>query len=150
MDFKELKQSLLAQKASLILFLETLIKQRRAIIENNILALEESIAAEEHLLVRIHSLEKVSREVIRELIKTNSLKVQNYSLSSLIKAVSDDLNYNVDELQDMQYEIQQLVTEISRANEHNRVLVNHARSFVRETINSLVNENSSPMLDRKL
>ena len=149
MEVNELKQSLIEQKANLQLFLDTLIKQRRAIIENNVQLLEESIAAEERLLSRIHNLEQSSKEAIKTLVRTYGLKVQNYSLSMLLKAAAAKSEIKLDDLLELKENIQILVNEISRANEHNRILVNHARSFVRETINALVNDKNAPLLDRK-
>lgn len=149
MEVNELKQSLIEQKANLQLFLETLIKQRRAIIENNIQSLEETIAAEEQLLSRIHNLEQSSKEAIKILVRTYGLRVQNYSLSMLLKAAAAKSEIKLDDLFELRENIQILVNEISRANEHNRILVNHARSFVRETINALVKDKSAPLLDRK-
>lgn len=150
MEINELKQSLIEQRANLQLFLETLLKQRRAIIENNIESLEESIAAEEQLLMRIHNLEQESKETIKSLVRTHGLRVQNYSLSMLLSAAAAKSEVKLDDLFNIQNNIQRLVNEISRANEHNRVLVNHARSFVRETINALVNDNGAQLLDRKI
>lgn len=150
MELNELKQTLIEQKNNLQLFLETLIKQRRAIIENNMEALEESIAAEEQLLTKIHALEQNSKEAIKNLVRTHGLRVQNYTLSMLLTAAAERAEIDLDDLFYLKHNIQKLVNEISRANDHNRVLVNHARSFVRETINALVNENNTALLDRKM
>jgi hypothetical protein len=45
--------------------------------------------------------------------------------------------------------LKKLVTQIVKINDQNRMLIDQARSFVKETVSALVNNNQSPIFDRK-
>ncbi len=138
------------QEESLKQFLECSISKQKAIVQNDIDSLHNSLNHEEKILSQIENNGKRISLVIENLAKEFGIDLGEVSLSELLKAVNNKTEVNVKVINLLRNSIKDLIGKSSKINEQNKILIDHSRSFLRETIAVLIGLNKRPLLDRKI
>ena len=146
----DLESILELQKHNLQKMLEVLKSHQTALVHNDLKLIEDSITSEEVLLQNIMKTETEKSTIIEQLDKQYSLHLVKPSLTNLLIAVQRKEDFNYDSLQKLQFVIKKLTLEISRINLQNRVLIENAKSFIKNTISALVGQNKRQLLDKRL
>ena len=146
----DLESILELQKHNLQKMMGVLKNHQTALIHNDLKQIEDSITSEEVLLQNIMKTETEKSTIIEQLDKQYSLHLVKPSLTNLLIAVQRKEDFNYDSLQKLQFVIKKLTLEISRINLQNRVLIENAKSFIKNTISALVGQNKRQLLDKRL
>ena len=146
----DLESILELQKHNLQKMLGVLKSHQTALVHNDLKLIEDSITSEEVLLQNIMKTETEKSTIIEQLDKQYSLHLVKPSLTNLLIAVQRKEDFNYDSLQKLQFVIKKLTLEISRINLQNRVLIENAKSFIKNTISALVGQNKRQLLDKRL
>jgi flagellar biosynthesis/type III secretory pathway chaperone len=147
MEMAELNQMLEENKMNLENFLQVLSEQQKYLVDNNIHGLEGSIVKEEKLLSRIEDVKKKTSELISVLIEKYSIETKGTKLSDFVNAIKDKIKIDATVL--LQKKIFELANQVKEMNQQNKILIEHARSFIKATVKALSDENCL-ILDRKV
>ena len=150
MEMIDLFRSLKDQHQFLEAFLNTIMLQQRAIIENNMTGLEETIKTEGALMIYIEQHEKKVLEIIGELSQKYSIDVPSNKLSDFVAAVKAKKIMETGSIEKIQNSLKKYILRIAKVNAQNKILIEQARSFVQETISAIVSFNKNQILDRKI
>jgi len=150
MEMNDLYNLLKEQHKFLETFLDTLSLQQKAIIESDLTGLQETIKAEGSLMVNFKHYEINMKEMISELSNKYSLKVTEDKLSEFINIINNKMEFNSGRFVKLHRSLQDLTNQILKINNQNKLLIDQARNFIKETISALVNNNQNPILDRKI
>ncbi len=147
METSQLDRMLEENKINLEKFLQVLSEQQKHLVDNNISGLEQSIIKEEKLINQIEEVKFKTAEALSNLIEEYSIKVNGSRLKDFISAVKNKIN--IDETIILQKKIFDLANQVKQMNNQNKVLIEHARSFIKATVKALSTDNSL-VLDRKV
>ncbi len=150
MDMNDLLKLLKDQHQLLHAFHDTIVIQQKAIIGNDVKGLEETIKTEGALLINIELYEKHVEEVIMQLSSKYEINNSANKLSEFIEAIKIKREINPINLIKLQISLRKMVTQIIKVNNQNKMLIDQARYFIKETIAALVNKNHTSILDRKV
>ncbi len=150
MKTDELISVLEEQQESLKSFLECSKNKQKAIVGNDIDNLRNSLVHEEKLLSKIEISSKNISFTVEKLAGEYGLDLKKLSLAEFLNAVNNKMEINVKVINLLRNSIKDLISEAARINEQNKVLIEHSRSFLRETIAILIGLNKHPLLDRKV
>lgn len=150
MEMNDLIRSLREQYQFLEAFLNTIILQQRAIIENDMTGLEETIKTEGALMLHIEQREKQMVNIIGELSAKFAIDLPNKKLSDFVNAVKSKNDIEIGSLEKIQNALKKKVMKIAKVNAQNKILIEQARSFIQDTISSLIRLNKNQILDRKI
>ncbi len=150
MKTNHLITALKEQEESLRLFLECSINKQNAVVHNDIESLHSSLNHEEKILSQIELNGKRISSVIESLAGEYGLNLNTVSLSEFLKAVNHKTEINVKVINLLRNSIKDLISKSSKINEQNKILIEHSRSFLRETIAILIGLSKRPLLDRKV
>jgi|YelNatPaOPRAMG01_1025707.scaffolds.fasta_scaffold00063_32 hypothetical protein len=149
MEMSDLFKSLKQQHQFLEAFLNTIQLQQRAIVENDITGLEETIKTEGALLLNIEQYEKQMVKVINELSEKYSLNTNSNKLTDFIEAMKEKRNFDSGNIIKLQTSLRKLILQIAKINAQNRLLIQQASNYLKDTISTLVGLNKNPIFDRK-
>ncbi len=147
MEMAELNQMLEENRLNLENFLSVLSEQQKYLVDNNIQGLEESIVKEEKLLTRIDDIKQKTSGLISILVEKYSIEMTGNKLRDFINAVKDKIK--IDDTLLLQKKIVELANQVKEMNKQNKILIEHARSFIKATVKALADENCL-VLDRKV
>ena len=150
MKTNNLINALKEQEESLKLFLECSISKQKAIVKNDIEALHNSLTREEKILSQIDNNGKRITSVLEILSLEYGLKPAPVSLSEFLNSVVNNSEINVKVINLLRNSIKDLIGRSSKINEQNKILIDHSRNFLRETIGVLIGLSKRPLLDRKV
>lgn len=150
MKTNELISALEEQEESMKHFLNCTINKQKAIVKNDMAALHDSLVNEEKLLTKIEINSKKVTSAIEDLAEEFGLELKKNSLSEFLNEVNDKSEINVKVINLLRNSIKDLIGKSSRINEQNKILIEHSRSFLRETISMLIGLSKRPLLDRKV
>ncbi len=150
METKQLAKILKEQEKNLKEFLDAALQKQKGIISQDFEEIQKAIALEEKLLRKINSTEKIRNEFIKEMSIKYSLELNSSSLSGIIKIYETKQDPNLDVFVKLQKTLKNLIDKIWQVNWQNRVLIDNARNFIKETIHALNHSNKKPLLDRKI
>lgn len=150
MKTNNLINALKEQEESLKLFLECSISKQKAIVKNDIEALHNSLTREEKILSQIDKNGKRITSVLEILSLEYGLKPAPVSLSEFLNSVVNNSEINVKVINLLRNSIKDLIGRSSKINEQNKILIDHSRNFLRETIGVLIGLSKRPLLDRKV
>lgn len=150
MEMSDLFNLLREQHQFLESFLDTIVLQQRAIIESDVKGLEETIKTEGALLINFEYYEKHMSSMIRELSEKYSLDASSGKLSDFVNTLKGKREFNPKSLVRIQSSMQKLMLQIIKINNQNKMLVDQARNFIKETVSAFINNNQKPILDRKI
>jgi 3-methyladenine DNA glycosylase Tag len=149
MKTNQLIAALKEQEESLKQFLECSINKQKAIVQNDIESLHKSLNNEEKILSQIENNGKKISSVIGNLARDYGLELESVSLSEFLNSVTNKSEINVKVINLLRNSIKDLIGKSSRINEQNKILIDHSRNFLRETIAVLIGLSKRPLLDRK-
>jgi 3-methyladenine DNA glycosylase Tag len=149
MKTNQLIAALKEQEESLKQFLECSINKQKAIVQNDIESLHKSLNNEEKILSQIENNGKKISSVIGNLAGDYGLELESVSLSEFLNSVTNKSEINVKVINLLRNSIKDLIGKSSRINEQNKILIDHSRNFLRETIAVLIGLSKRPLLDRK-
>lgn len=149
MEMSDLFKSLKQQHQFLEAFLNTIQLQQRAIVENDIAGLEETVKTEGALLLNIEQYEKQMVKVIKELSEKYSLNTSSNKLTDFVEAIKEKSNLDSSNIIKVQTSLRKLILQIAKINAQNRILIQQASNYLKDTISTLVGLNKNPILDRK-
>jgi FlgN protein len=150
MKTNELIKTLKDQEENIKQFLKCSINKQKAIVQNDINSLHNSLNREENILSQIEMTGKKISIVIENLAKEYGLELEAISLSEFLNAVTDKTEINVKIISALRNSIKDLISKSSKINDQNKILIDHSRNFLRETIAVLIGLNKRPLLDRKI
>lgn len=149
MEINQLNKVIKEQHECLQNFLTVVKLQQKSLIENDLEGLEDSIAKEEKILTLLNRIKDEKARVIKNLAEENNIILKNFSLGDLLENFKNKTEIKFSNLEKVQFSIKNLILQIDKINQQNKILIEHSRNFIKETINILVNKNK-PILDRKV
>lgn len=150
MKTEKLITALEEQEKNLKDFVECTVSKQKALVSNNLEELQQLLIREEKLLSGLDEQGIQISSAIGSLAEENSLKLKSNTVSEFIKAVRQKTEVNLKVIILLQDSIRQLVSKAIYTNEQNKILIQHSRNFIRETILKLVALNNNQLLDRKI
>ncbi len=150
MDMNDLLKLLKDQHQLLQAFHDTIVLQQKVIINNDVKGLEETIKTEGALLINIELYEKHVEEAIKQLSNRYGIKNSSGKLSEFVDAIKVRKEINSMNLLKLRNSLQKIVANTIRVNNQNKMLIDQARYFIKETISALVSKNHTSILDRKV
>ncbi len=150
MKTNELVTVLKEQEESLKQFLECSLNKQKAIVQNDIENLHNSLNHEEKILSQIENNGKKISSVIEILANDYGLELEEVSLSEFLNSVTNKTEINIKVINLLRNSIKDLINKSSKINEQNKILIDHSRNFLRETIAVLIGLSKRPLLDKKV
>ncbi len=150
MNMEKLAEELKIQEQNLVEFIECSSHKQKILVNNDINELSQLLIEEEKLLAKLDSQAITITETIESLAEEFSLKLGANTVSEFLKAVKYRTEVNVKVISLLRNSISDLAAKAAHINEQNKILIEHSRSFIRETILSLVALNNNQLLDRKI
>jgi hypothetical protein len=150
MKSNELISVLKEQEDSLKQFLVCSLNKQKAIVQNDIEKLHNSLNNEEKILSQIENNGKKISSIIEKLAEDYGFKMNTVSLSEFLNSVDNKTEINFKVISLLRNSIKDLVGKSSRINEQNKILIDHSRNFLRETIAVLIGLSKRPLLDKKV
>lgn len=150
MKANELVTALKEQEEILKQFLECSLNKQKAIVQNDIESLHNSLNNEEKILSQIENNGKKISSIISKLAKDYGLELEAVSLSEFLSSVQNKSEINVKVINLLRNSIKDLISKSSKINEQNKILIDHSRNFLRETIAVLIGLSKRPLLDKKV
>ncbi|MDP3150468.1 MAG: flagellar export chaperone FlgN [Ignavibacteria bacterium] len=150
METQHLVKALKQQESNLQKFLDSLLKHQQALINHNLPVMDEVILVEANLLKDINGVDKEVVKTINQLSAQYSLATTSTKLLDFTKAIKKiSMNDYVNLLQ-IQKSLRGLLTKIQTINSQNSLLIENARSFIKQTFTSLAGVNNDPILNRRV
>lgn len=150
METKHLVKALKEQEFNLQKFLESLLKHQQALIDHNLPVMDEVILVEANLLKDINGVDKEVVKTINQLSAQYSLGITSTKLLDFTKAIKNiSMNDYVNLLQ-IQKSLRALLTKVQTINTQNSLLIENARSFIKQTFTSLAGVHNDPILNRRV
>ena len=152
MKINDLLTSLKSNRASLESFLKVIEEQKNSLVKNDNKLLEEAIIREEKLLNNISSQQSKIIVLLKELSEELNLNIEGNKfpkINDIIQAMEKKNRQEAGELSLINASIKDVVTKIDTALRRNKILIDHSRNFIKDTITALAKP-SQPILDRKI
>jgi len=150
METKQLVNALKAQEAHLQKFLETLLTHQRALINHNVPAMDDSIVTETKILQEINSLDKEIIKTMNQLSEQYAFQTTSTKLLEFTKAIKNINMSDYVNLLQIQKSLRALLVKIQTINSQNSLLIENARSFIKQTFTSLAGVHNDPILNRRV
>ena len=144
--FDELKK----QQELLQKFMDLISLQQKAIIDGDIISLEETLKKESVYFHEIEVNQKVTIETIKKLAEKYSLTLKSNRLSDFLEALEVKKEIKLVSFKKLQTSLKKIISNINNVNNQNKMLISQARNFIKEIIGVLANTNKSSILDRKV
>ncbi|MFA4923748.1 MAG: flagellar export chaperone FlgN [Ignavibacteriaceae bacterium] len=150
METKNLVKALKDQEDNLQKFLDSLLKQQKALIEHNLPVMDEAILVEAKILKEINAIDKEILKTMNHLSEQYALKLPSTKLLDFTKAIKKISANDYVSLLQLQKSIRKLLVKIQTINAQNSLLIENARSFIKQTFTSLAGVTNDPILDRRV
>jgi len=144
--FDELKK----QQELLQKFMDLISLQQKAIIDGDIISLEETLKKESVYFHEIEVNQKMTIETIKNLAEKYSLTLKSNRLSDFLEALEVKKEIKLVSFKKLQTSLKKIISNINNVNNQNKMLISQARNFIKEIIGVLTNTNKSSILDRKV
>lgn len=150
METKQLVKALKEQESNLQKFLDSLLKHQHALIGHNLPLMDESILVESKILKEIHGMDREIVKTMNQLSEQYSLGTTSTKLLDFTKAVKKFSTNDYVNLLQVQKSLRGLLVKIQTINSQNNLLIENARSFIKQTFTSLAGANNDPILNRRV
>ncbi len=150
MELNSLFNELKFQHELLQRLLDLIFLQQTAIINNDIKSLEEVLQKEGAFFNEIEARQKLISNMISEMAVKNSLRLKSNNLTDFIDALKIKNEFKLGKLIKLHESMKNLVYQIIKVNNQNKLLINQAKNFVKELIAIFMRSNKSAILDRKI
>ncbi len=147
---KELESILKQQEQNLQHFYEMMIIKQKNLIEQDFEGLQESLLSEEKILTAVDEQNRRLSFLIKDLADKFSLNMKSNSLSEFMEAVNDQADINIKVIYQLKNSLIELTSKCEKLNYQNKVLIEHSRNFIKETIAKLFAINNNKILDQKV
>jgi hypothetical protein len=138
------------QKENLLAYVSLNMEKQKAIVSCNYEMLESCIPKEEHILVSIRQAEKLRVNALGELYKQFSITSSTFKLQEFIEKTKNVIGKNTaGKILVLEREIKEAVVGVININQQNRYLIEQSQSFIKETIQSILDLKKS-LFDRRV
>jgi flagellar biosynthesis/type III secretory pathway chaperone len=136
-DFLNKFCGLLGHEADLYVELLKIIeKEKQAVVATNLAELNEAAKVKDNLLLKLRILDEQRRHQLQLLAEDLEQPLEELSLSKLAELVESP---HVARLRSLRSALENVITKIHQANEHNRALFSHSLELVKSSMNLLNN-----------
>ena len=149
MEVNDLFRCLKEQHQALQIYLDIILAHQKAIISADAAALDATIRSESECLFRVGNCETRRQEILSGLSAKYLLENKSNKLSDFIKEINKKKLFDTRNLAKMQNSMKNLITEIIKVNSQNKLLIEQARNFIKETIAAFMSMNKNSLVDRK-
>jgi len=151
MENEKLLELLRYQADNLNALLETILVKQRAIVANDITAIENATASEEKLLLAVNQAEKARVEFMNGFYDENLSKFSTVQMDDFLNMIAGTLEpLQKEEIYLLRKEIKNISKEIIKINEQNKFLIAQSRKLINEVVTAIFSERGNSLLDRKV
>jgi len=138
-EFETLALVLCKMKEQYVIFKELLVKQRAAIIANNISELAEILTHIESVTENINRLD-VRRAYNTDML-TENVGLETKTIRDIVKAYPE---FDGTKLENIALELKKEVTDVKKISASNAELLEISRSIIKETMKTIMTQNTDP------
>jgi len=150
MNSKILLASLKAQDSNLNQLLNSLEQQKTAIINNDFATLESAINDEQKFLRLVEKEESNRLKIISDIIKQNSLQVNNHSLAELLNKSGKLFEADSKEIQSLRKSLKEKAEKIKRLNLQLKEVIEFSRTLIKETMMLIAAKNKNALVNKRV
>jgi len=150
MNSKILLASLKAQDSNLNQLLNSLEQQKTAIINNDFATLESAINDEQKFLRLVEKEESNRLKIISDIIKQNSLPVNNHSLAELLNKSGKLFEADSKEIQSLRKSLKEKAEKIKRLNLQLKEVIEFSRTLIKETMMLVAAKNKNAIVNKRV
>jgi hypothetical protein len=150
MNSKILLASLKAQDSNLNQLLSSLEQQKTAIINNDFTTLESAINDEQKFLRLVEKEESNRLKIISDIIKQNSLQVNNHSLAELLNKSGKLFEADSKEIQSLRKSLKEKAEKIKRLNLQLKEVIEFSRTLIKETMMLVAAKNKNAIVNKRV
>ncbi|HEX2982469.1 MAG TPA: flagellar export chaperone FlgN [Ignavibacteriales bacterium] len=152
MEVLDLIEALQEQEKNLTNLNETALHKQKALVSSDYEELQKTIVVEEKLLLNIQSAERMRLEAVKVIREKYSLSGDVVKVAHVIENLRNKIELQqLENLTVLEARIKELIKTANVLNQKNKFLIDHSRSFIKETILSLLGEQKKhALLDRKI
>jgi hypothetical protein len=150
MNSKILLASLKAQDSNLNQLLNSLEQQKTAIINNDFATLESAINDEQKFLRLVEKEESNRLKIISDIIKQNSLQVNNHSLAELLNKSGKLFEADSKEIQSLRKSLKEKAEKIKRLNLQLKEVIEFSRTLIKETMMLVAAKNKNAIVNKRV
>jgi flagellar biosynthesis/type III secretory pathway chaperone len=151
MNIQELIKVLEQQKLNLSNLKDAVVEKQTALISRDFEKLQSAMQNEEKFLLEINNIEKERVYLISQINRELKRDLEDTRIKSLVSRIEDKIDPKQKEaLLNVESSIKAVSEEIRDVNQKNMYLINHARDFINETINSLLSNKQESIFDRRV
>jgi hypothetical protein len=150
MNAQKLLKSLKAQEQNLDQLLDVLEEQKKAIVQNNYVALEKSITAEQKILQIVEKEEHIRLKEVEEIARYYSLELKENKLDDLIENGKGCLGSELKELKKVRISLKNKLKNILNANSILKEIVDFSRNMIKETMVLISGSNNQAFVNKKV
>jgi len=150
MNSKILLASLKAQDSNLNQLLNSLEQQKTAIINNDFATLESAINDEQKFLRLVDKEESNRLKIISDIIKQNSLQVNNHSLAELLNKSGKLFEADSKEIQSLRKSLKEKAEKIKRLNLQLKEVIEFSRTLIKETMMLVAAKNKNAIVNKRV
>jgi hypothetical protein len=150
MNSKILLASLKAQDSNLNQLLSSLEQQKTAIINNDFATLESAINDEQKFLRLVEKEESNRLKIISDIIKQNSLQVNNHSLAELLNKSGKLFEADSKEIQSLRKSLKEKAEKIKRLNLQLKEVIEFSRTLIKETMMLVAAKNKNAIVNKRV
>lgn len=143
-------QVLLNLKNALKSLHQAAMSKQKALVKLNYEELETAIILEEKMLLATRECEQARMKALEEFYISNHLNHESYRISELcLKFNPGSAESEIKKLRLLEKQIKSSIAEINKVNQQNIYIIQHSRTFIKDTIASLISANKS-FLDKRV
>lgn len=150
MNSKILLASLKAQDSNLNQLLNSLEQQKTAIINNDFTTLESAINDEQKFLRLVEKEESNRLKIISDIIKQNSLQVNNHSLAELLNKSGKLFEADSKEIQSLRKSLKEKAEKIKQLNLQLKEVIEFSRTLIKETMMLVAAKNKNAIVNKRV
>lgn len=150
MNISKLFSILDKQESNLKDLMNIVNNKKEALVSNNYELLNQVVAEEEKKLLTVQLTEEERLTVMQQLFKEYEIDNDRYKLKHLIDGLKGSAEpQTIKSISEYETKIKASVSEISRINQLNMILIQQSKSLINQTIQAIVNTGKRSILDRK-
>ncbi len=149
MEISNLFNEMKNQQELLQKFLDLIYLQQKAIINNDVVVLEDLLTKEGAFFNQIEAKKTLMSDIIIQLAVKYSIKLESNNLSDFINSLKLKNEFKLNGLIKLHESIKKLVYVIIEANNQNKILINQAKSFIKQLVTIFAHANKNSILDRR-
>lgn len=150
MNAKKLLESLKAQEQNLDQLLTVIEEQKRAIVQNNIAALEKAIADEQRILLLVERQEQERAKYVVEIANFYKLELKENKLDELLEKGKNYFGKDIKELRKVRLSLKDKLNNVLNTNTVLKDVVNFSRNMIKETMILLGGTNNQIFVNKKV